>query len=563
MIRFYRLVRILRTVVRYRLDTLLDDVEINPAHLPLGARIAWALRPSRLLPSPRRPAGERLRLALETLGPVFIKFGQILSTRKDLLPPHFADHLARLQDQVPPFPSEAARALIEAALAAPIEQVFASFENDVLASASVAQVHAATLRDGSDVVVKVIRPDIEPVIGEDIELMTMIARLLERASADARRLRLVTLVEDYRRTIFGELDLTLEGANTAQLRRNFAESPLLYVPRVYWRYTRRNVLVLERIRGVPIANIDTLLARGTDMRLLAERGVETFFTQVFEHNFFHADMHPGNIFVDVDDPLDPHYVAVDCAIIGSLTEADQNYLAQNLLAFFHQDYARVAQLHLESGWIPPNTDVREFEAVIRALCEPIFHRPLKEIMFGHFLVSLFRAARQFDMEIQPQLVLLQKTLINIEGLGRQLYPDLDLWQTAKPFMERWMQRRMGFAATLRRLVEQGPTLLEQLPRLPDMVLNAFRSVERLEHLVAAQVDLNRSLSEEISRLTERQRARPRALQQMTGIALIVMSGVLFYLGVQTGTAEAANIVWAQFGTGTVSAVLGFLLMFGR
>jgi ubiquinone biosynthesis protein len=560
--RVSRLARIMRTVVRYRLDTLLDDAEVTPRHMPLGARIAWALRPSRVLPRPRRPAGERLRLALETLGPVFIKFGQILSTRNDLLPPDFATELAKLQDQVPPFPSHIARSLLAEGLDAPIDQIFSRFDDDALASASVAQVHAARLRDGADVVVKVIRPDIEPVIGEDIKLMAMIASVLERASADARRLRLITLVEDYRRTIFGELDLEREGANTAQLRRNFAESSLLYVPRVHWRYTRKNILVLERIYGVPIAQTDVLLERGTDMKLLAERGVETFFKQVFEHNFFHADMHPGNIFVDVQDPLNPRYIAVDCAIIGSLTEEDQNYLAQNLLAFFHQDYRRVAQLHLESGWVPPGTDVNEFESVIRQLCEPIFQRPLKDIMFGHFLVSLFRAARQFDMEIQPQLVLLQKTLINIEGLGRQLYPDLDLWQTAKPFMERWMQERMSPASSLRRLVEQAPALLAQLPRLPELVLNASRNLERLERLTETQVNLNRSLNVELSRLAGRRQLRQR-VRQVAGVGLILLGGALFLMGYPGSPAEADNPDWGQVGTAIVSAVVGLLLLFGR
>jgi ubiquinone biosynthesis protein len=369
-------------------------------------------------------------------------------------------------------------------------------------------------------------------------------------------------VDDYRLTIFGELDLLREGANTTRLRRNFAESPLLYVPRVYWQYTRKNILVLERIRGVPIARVDELLARGTNMKRLAERGVETFFTQVFEHNFFHADMHPGNIFVDVDDPDDPHYVAIDCAIIGSLTEEDQNYLAQNLVAFFHQDYRRVAQLHLESGWVPPQTDIVEFERVIRELCDPIFQRPLKDIMFGHFLVQLFRAARQFDMEIQPQLVLLQKTLINIEGLGRQLYPDLDLWSTAKPFMERWMRERMGPAAMLRRLVEQAPALIDQLPRLPEMMLNAASNLGRLEQLLAQQQQLNRSLHVELARLSRRRAARPRALQ-FTGLALVAISGALFYMGYQGPPPDVAAHDWAQLGTGVVGGVLGLLLIFGK
>ena len=379
-----RLSRIGTTVLRHRLDELIDRSGVADEQLPTPLRVLWRLSPTRWLPTPADPPARRLRLALEALGPVFIKFGQILSTRRDLLAPDYAEELAKLQDRVPPFPGPEARAKVQASLGVPLADVFASFDEQPLASASVAQVHAARLLNGDDVVVKVVRPGIESVIREDLLLLHTIARLLERVSSDARRLHLVTIVEDYQSTILNELNLIHEGANTAKLRRNFAESPLLYVPRVYWDHTREDVLVLERIHGVPIANIEELRACGTDMKLLAERGVETFFTQVFVDNFFHADMHPGNIFVDVTNPNSPRYVAIDCAIIGTLTDEDQNYLARNLLAFFNQDYREVARLHLESGWIPEETKVTEFENVIRRVCEPIFEKPLKEILVRAF-----------------------------------------------------------------------------------------------------------------------------------------------------------------------------------
>ena len=508
--RMGRFVSIGWTVVRYRLD----EIALAVAPESTLVRCLRAVLGRALVRRPRTPPAERLRAALEHLGPVFVKFGQILSTRRDLLPAEYADELAKLQDRVPPFDTAEAIARVERRGGKPIDALFASFEEAPLASASLAQVHAATLHSGEDVVVKIIRPDVKRVIGKDLALLYSIAALLERVSRDARRLHLETLVADYERTIFDELNLLLEAANTTTLRRNFAASDLLYVPRVYWEESSEDVLVLERIHGVPIADVAALRACGTDMRKLAERGVETFFTQVFEDNFFHADMHPGNIFVDVNDPADPSYIAVDCAIIGRLTEADQTYLAKNLAAFFDQDYAQVARLHAESGWIPATADVREFETVIRQLCEPIFERPLKDISFGHFLVALFRTARRFDMEVQPQLVLLQKTLLNIEGLGRQLYPELDLWHTAKPFMERWMEDRYGPLALARRLADQAPGLIDALPNLPELLLTAATKLNDLDRLGAEQ----RAVLGEVSRaLSERRRgARWR---QASGVAL--------------------------------------------
>lgn len=551
MSRISRLSRITTTVIRHRLDELVDHAGVGDEQLPVLARTVWRLRPTRWLPRPKTPPARRLRLALESLGPVFIKFGQILSTRRDLLPPDFADELANLQDRVPPFPGAEARALVQAALGEPLQNVFARFDEAPLASASVAQVHAAELVDGTPVVVKVLRPDIESVIRQDLELLRTMARLVERISADGRRLHPVTVVEDYERTIMNELNLIHEGANTAKLRRNFAESPLLYVPRVYWDYTRRNVLVLERIHGVPIANVDELEARGTDMKLLAERGVETFFTQVFVDNFFHADMHPGNIFVNIEDPANPQYIAVDCAIIGSLTPEDQDYLARNLLAFFNQDYLEVARLHLESGWIPEGTDVTEFENVIRQVCEPIFAKPLKDISFGHFLVTLFQAARQFNMEVQPQLVLLQKTLLNIEGLGRQLYPELDLWATAKPFMERWMAQRVGPLATLREFSEHAPELLEQLPRLPELILGANKNLRRLDRLAREQ----RVATERLTALLLKQERRARRSRWLGG-ALIVGGGAMLASPLVAAFEPGEPVPMAA---GVLAAVVGSLL----
>ena len=550
--RIARARRILGIIVRYRLDELFLIAGLSVRSLPLSLRALIAIFPARLLPNPEGSPARRLRLALEELGPVFVKFGQILSTRPDLLTPEFAEELKRLQDRVTPFPGAEARALIETALGTPIEQAFASFETEPMASASVAQVHAATLRDGSDVVVKVIRPGIDAVIAEDVRLLLGIAELLERVSSDARRLHPVEVVTDYERTITNELDLLHEAANASQLRRNFTHSPLLYVPRVHWDFTRENVLVLERIYGTPISDVSALQAAGTNMKVLADRGVETFFTQVFEDNFFHADMHPGNIFVDLSDPDDPSYIAVDCAIIGTLTEADQDYLARNLLAFFNQDYRQVARLHVQSGWVPPGTDVSEFEKVIRGVCEPIFQKPISEISFGHFLLELFQTARRFDMEVQPQLVLLQKTLLNIEGVGRQLYPELDLWETAKPFMERWMAQRAGPVAALREVADRAPEFLEQLPQLPGLVLEATRQLQRLDDIADAQ---RRTMTTLDAMLAERARSERR--RRVTGIGALVLGAGLFLPAAASADGGGAGL------TGALLALLGVMLISGR
>jgi len=466
-----RLLRIQRVVIRYQLDEMLFELP-----LPFWLRALSWLLPWRWLP--RKPLalsrGARLRLALEDLGPIFIKFGQLLSTRRDLLPPDIADELAHLQDRVPPFPEDQAIALIERQLGAPVSEVFARFDSQPLASASVAQVHAAQLKTGEQVVVKVVRPGLKPIIRQDLAWLFLIARVAEKASADARRLRPVEVVSDYEKTIYDELDLLREAANASQLRRNFDGSPLLYVPQVYWDLCRHQVLVMERIYGIPVTDLATLADQRTDMKLLAERGVEIFFTQVFRDSFFHADMHPGNIFVSTRTPWSPQYIAIDCGIIGSLTDEDQDYLARNLIAFFKRDYRKVAQLHIDSGWVPADTKVNEFEAAIRTVCEPIFEKPLKDISFGQLLLRLFQTARRFNMEVQPQLVLLQKTLLNIEGLGRQLYPDLDLWSTAQPYLERWMRERISPLHLLRNLQQQA----EQVPHLSQIARDTLERLQR-------------------------------------------------------------------------------------
>ncbi len=472
---FLRLLQINRVLVRHGLDELVFNI-----HLFRPLRFLFYLAPWNWLPRKKASLGERIRLSLEDLGPIFVKFGQMLSTRPDLLPDDIAAELAKLQDQVPPFPGSEARQIIEEAYGHPIEDLLEGFDETPMASASIAQVHAARLKDGREIITKVVRPNILKTIKRDIALLYTIAELANRYWPEARRLRPVEVVSEYEKTIIDELDLQREAANCTQLRTNFQGSQLLYIPEVYWDYCRKNVLVMERISGIPVSDVDTLKAAGTDMRRLSERGVEIFFTQVFRHNFFHADMHPGNIFVDISNPKDPGYLAVDFGIVGSLSADDQRYLAENFHAFFNRDYQRVAELHVESGWVPKQTRIDEFEAAIRTVCEPIFQKPLKEISFGQLLLRLFQTARRFDMEVQPQLVLLQKTLLNIEGLGRKLYPDLDLWQTAKPFLEQWMMEHMGVQGMADSAKHHLPIILEKLPEMPGMAYEVLRKASRDE-----------------------------------------------------------------------------------
>ena len=460
-----RLIQIQRVLLKHGLDEF-----VRATHLYRPLRFVFFLSPDVWFER-RRAAdrGERLRLALEELGPIFVKFGQAVSTRRDLLPADIANELAKLQDRVPPFPGAVAREAIEKAHGRPVTETFSSFDETPLAAASIAQVHAANLRDGTEVVVKVLRPGMSAIIKRDLEVLYAIAGLAQRYWSESRRLRPLEIVAEYEKTILDELDLMREAANASQLKRNFLVTDLLYVPEIYWDYCRLNVMVMERIHGVPISDMEKLRAVGTDIALLAENGVRIFFTQVFRHNFFHADMHPGNIFVMVNDPRNPRYAAVDFGIVGTLDPRDQNYLAENFLAVFDRDYRRVALLHVESGWVPPGTRVDEMESAIRTVCEPIFDRPLEDISFGQILMRLFEISRRFNMQVQPQLILLQKTLLNVEGLGRDLYPQLDIWKTATPILRDWMRERVGVRQVFKSLRTQMPELLEAARALPSLL----------------------------------------------------------------------------------------------
>jgi len=520
---------ILWVISRYRLDEF-----IPLAPLPLSARILFFFAPWRLFPKPKLSRGERLRLSLEILGPIFVKFGQILSTRRDLLPDDVADELRNLQDNVPPFSGNEAIQIIEKSLNQSVAVSFAKLEVKPLASASIAQVHSATLNSGKDVIVKVIRPGIEKTISQDIALLSIIASLLERYWEDGKRLHPLQIVKDYERTIYDELDLQREAANASQLRRNFSNSELIYIPEIHWDYTHKNILVMERISGIPVADIEALKAANINLKLLAERGVEIFFTQVFRDSFFHADMHPGNIFVSRSNPQNPQYIAIDFGIVGTLTPEDQNYLARNLLAFFKRDYRQVAELHISSGWVPEDTRVDEFESAIRTVCEPIFERPLKDISFGQFLLRLFQTAQRFNMEVQPQLVLLQKTLLNIEGLGRQLYPDLDLWSTAQPYLENWMKKRMAPPGILKNVKQHLPEWLEQSPEVPKLIFDAMTQIKHLDTRSGERKNEYRLLRAQLTQQNKGNKA------QLLGLALLA-SGI--YLSLPEASEWTQNISW--------------------
>ncbi len=494
-LKFLRLLKILRIALRYGLD----DIIIAELNIPRTARCINFLLFWRDISAPR---GQRLRLALENLGPIFVKFGQVLSTRRDLMPTDIADELARLQDRVPPFASELAIAQIIRSLGKHPDLLFDDFEREPIASASIAQVHFARMKNGRDVAVKVLRPGMKKTIDEDVALMAIAADLIERIWVDGRRLKPREVVAEFDKYLHDELDLMREAANGSQLRRNFLNSDLLLVPEMFWDYCSSSVIVMERMRGIPISQIDRLADAGVDLKKLSAAGVEIFFTQMFRDGFFHADMHPGNILVSTDPATFGRYIALDFGIVGTLNDFDKDYLSQNFIAFFRRDYKRVAQAHIESGWAPKDTRVDELEAAVRACCEPIFDRPLSEISFGQVLLRLFQTSRRFNVEVQPQLVLLQKTLLNIEGLGRQLDPDLDLWKTAKPYLERWMAEQIGWQGLLDRMRDEAPRFSHIVPQLPRLIHQALangaepRAVEAqlLERLVHEQKRTNLMLS---------------------------------------------------------------------
>lgn len=470
--RLFRLMRIIFILMRYNLDEILLGT-----HWFYPLRLFVYLNPYYWIVRNKYTRAERIRLALEELGPIFVKAGQIISTRRDLLPDDIAIELSKLQDRVLPFDGNLAKSIIENALNGTVAELFSEFDIKALASASIAQVHAATLHTGESVVVKVLRPNIKTIIDRDIDLLMTLAKIAERYWYSARHFKPKQLVLEVAQTLYDELDLSREGANASQLKRNFADSTALHIPKIFWPYSRSNVLVMERIHGIPIHDIAKLRAAGVNMQKLAERGIEIFFTQVFRDSFFHADLHPGNIFVCDKNPEDPTYIAVDFGIVGSLSHDDQRYLAENMIAFFKRDYQRVAELHIACGWLPPDTRIDQFEGAIRSVSEPIFEQPLHEISFGQLLLRLFQVARRFNINIQPQLILLQKSLLNIEGLSRQLAPDFDLWGTASPQIEKWLKKQVGIKAFLRRVRDSIPLLSEQLPEIPTLIYEVLKETK--------------------------------------------------------------------------------------
>jgi len=536
-----RLLQIQRVLVRHRLDGI-----IRATHLFRPLRFAFYLAPATWF---RRASdatrGERLRLALEELGPIFMKFGQMLSTRRDLLPRDIADELEKLQDRVPPFSGAEARRIAELAYQRPIAEMFASFDEQPLAAATIAQVHAAQLPNGQEVVVKIVRPGIRALIERDLEVLYALANLANRYSSDAQRLRRVELVREYQKTILDELDLLREAGNASQLKRNFTGSHLLYVPEVYWDYCRKNVMVMERVRGVLISDMAELQRRGANIQRLAENGVEIFFTQAFRHNFFHADMHPGNIFVLLDDPQQPRYAAVDFGIVGTLAPRDQHYLAENFLAFFERDYRRIAELHIDSGWIPSHVRVDELESAVRTVCEPIANKPLREISFGQVLISLFEAAQRFDAQMQPQLMLIQKTLLQIEGVGRQLYPDLDLWKTAQPLLRQWMNERWSLRALAKDVRKHLPDMLQALQQLPPLVENAIQRAHDGRFSVPVTTRDVEKLRMEIRRDGQRRDAALLSATCALGGIIWLLAGTPLWPGYALLAVSALGLWWLR------------------
>ena len=530
----FRMIAIQRVLMKYGLDEV-----IKKTHLLRPLRYMFFLAPRRYDRS--APVGERMRLALEELGPIFVKFGQALSTRRDLLPPGIADELAKLQDAVPPFPVEQAVAIVEGAYEQSVDEVFERFDKEPLAAASIAQVHTAKLKTGHEVIVKVLRPGVQEQIESDLAVLRVIAGLADRYWEHGKRLRPLEIVDEYEHTILDELDLMREAANTAQLKRNFQGSDMLYVPDVYWDYCRPEVLVQERIYGTPISDMETLEKAGANIQVLAENGVEIFFTQVFRHNFFHADMHPGNIFVITTDPDRPKYAAVDFGIVGTLSPEDQRYLAENFLAFFDRDYHRIAKLHLDSGWVPAGTRIDQLESAVRTVCEPIFNKPLAEISFAQMLMRLFRVAQRFDVEIQPQMILLHKTLFNIEGLGRQLYPQLDLWKTAHPVLKRWMDEQVGGRAVLKDLRQNLPQLRDAMRELPAIIQHLG------EQAAEGRIKFNLQ-SPELKEIHKQLALQQRQRYWLTAAATALVSGALVM------TLGAMPVVaWGLLAVGAIAA----------
>ena len=534
----WRILRRVLTIQRILVKYGLDDF-IRETHLLRPLRFFFYALPRRRDTS--APLGERIRLALEELGPIFVKFGQALSTRRDLLPVDIADELAKLQDSVPPFPSEQAVAILNEVYGKPVEQVFKRFDAEPLAAASIAQVHTAQLQNGQEVVVKLLRPGVQEQIEGDLDVLRMIAGLAAKYWEHGQRLRPLDVVAEYERTVIDELDLMREAANAAQLKRNFGASDMLYVPDVYWDYCRPEVLVQERIYGIPISDMDALREAGANIQVLAENGVEIFFTQVFRHNFFHADMHPGNIFVIATNPDKPKYAAVDFGIVGTLSPEDRHYLASNFLAFFDRDYHRIAKLHIDSGWVPEGTRVDQLETAVRTVCEPIFNKPLSEISFAQVLMRLFRVAQRFNVEIQPQMILLHKTLFNIEGLGRQLYPQLDLWKTAHPVLKRWMNEQVGPRAVLDDFRENLPQLRQSLRDLPTVLKQIADQASLEDPAVRKQVDEFQKLRAD---MREHQRQRywltAAATGVISGTLLLALEGNLYWPAVLYGIAAVAS-----------------------
>ncbi|MEE8321010.1 MAG: ubiquinone biosynthesis regulatory protein kinase UbiB [Gammaproteobacteria bacterium] len=539
-----RILAIQRVLIRHGLDEI-----IFATHFFRPIRFVFYLLPWNWFRRAQGPRAERLRRVLEELGPIFVKFGQIMSTRRDLLPEDIAEEFARLQDRVPPFPGSVARRIIEQAYEKDLDEVFQEFDEIPLASASVAQVHAAKLKDGRDFIVKVIRPDVETTIRCDLELMYFLAKKADIYYSKGRHLRISAVVKEFERTLLAELDLMREAASASQLRRNFIDEKQYYVPEVNWELTRRNVLVMERISGVSVWDIDGLKKAGIDLKWLAEYGVEIFFTQVFRDSYFHADMHPGNIFVEwPDSEKQPRVNVVDFGIMSSLNEFDQRYLAENFLAFLNRDYQRVAKLHIESGWVPAGARMDEFESAIRTVCEPLLDRPMKEISCGDILLRLFQTARSFNMEIMPQLVLLQKTIVNIEGIGRQLYPDLDLWKTARPQLERWMSDRVGVRGVIRGVKENIPLWLDRLPDLPN------KAIDVIEDLHDGKIKLENK-SEDIEKLRHEMRTyNRRTVRAVIGSGFLLSAAIIYGLENYI-SAMLAGVPIAAWITGVIGIIL--------